>query len=441
MSGELGFEPSGALSVKARGALGDGRSKDGPAIQAAIDAVAAAGGGTVLLPPGGYESGSLFLRDRVELRLEGGARLLGSRDPRDYPLVESRWEGSTQLVHASLIHASGSRRIAVTGRGEIDGRGEAWWQAFREKRLERPRPRLIALEDCEGILLRDFSALDSPSWTVNPQRSRDVLIEGLTIRNPPDSPNTDGINPDSCSQVRILGCYVSVGDDCITIKAGTEDERGHLVRPCEDIVIADCVLERGHGGVVIGSEMSGGVRNVAISNCVLRGTDRGIRVKTRRGRGGSVERVRASNLVMTDVLCPLAINMRYGCGAWGDPEVSDLGRRERGPGTPSIRGLALSSITAWGARVAAAWIDGLPESPVEGLSLSDVSIEMGGEDEPAPPEMADFVEPRSRSGLVARNVSNMMLLGVRISGHRGPAFEISGSSGLSAAHCSPEDPA
>ncbi len=429
--------PAGFLSVKSRGAAGNGSSLDGPSIQAAIDEVAAAGGGTVLLPPGGYLSGSLFLRDRVCLRLEPGAVLLGSRDFRDYPLVESRWEGRTRTVHAALVHASGARDVSVTGRGSIDGRGESWWAAFREGRLEHPRPRLVAVEDCERVLLEGFSAVDSPSWTIHPSRSSDVVVRGLSIRNPPDSPNTDGINPDSCRAVRITDCFVSVGDDCITIKAGTEDELGSLVRPCEDIVVSNCVLERGHGGIVIGSEMSGGVRDVAVSNCVLKGTDRGLRIKTRRGRGGSVERVRVSNLVMADVLCPLAINMRYGCGAWGDEAVADLGARERDGLTPAVRDIALSGIHAEGARIAAAWVDGLPESPVEGLSLSDVSIRMGGDDPPAPPEMAEFVQPRSRAGFIARNASNLRLVNVRISGQRGEGFELANVSGLEAALCSP----
>lgn len=427
----------GFIDVRSRGAAGDGTTPDGPAIQAAIDAAAAAGGGTVLLPPGGYVSGSLFLRDRVTLRLEPGAVLLGSRDMRDYPLVEARWEGRTRRAHAPLVGAFGARDVAVVGRGRIDGRGKAWWGLFRDGALEHPRPRLVAFEDCERVLLEGFEAVDSPSWTINPVRSSDVLVRGLTIRNPSDSPNTDGINPDSCRAVRIADCYVSVGDDCITIKAGVEGEDGRLARACEDITVTNCVLERGHGGVVIGSEMSGGVRDVAVSNCVLKGTDRGIRIKTRRGRGGSVERVRVSNLVMSEVLCPLAINMRYACGAWGDERVSDLGPRDRDRGTPTIRNVALSGVSAEGARLAAAWIDGLPESPVESLSLSDVSIAMGGDEDPAPPEMADFVEPRSRAGFVARNVSNLSLLGVRVSGQRGEAFEIRNAPGLSAALCRP----
>jgi polygalacturonase len=413
-------------NARERGAKGDGATDDRAAIQACIDEAGASGGGTVYLPPGGYVSGSLFLRDRVELRLERGAVLLGSLDPRDWPLVESRWEGETRLAHAGLIHASGARDVAVTGGGLIDGRGAHWWERFRSGNLAHPRPRLIVLEGCEGVLLEGFRAENSPSWTVNPVRSRNLRITGISILNPHDSPNTDGINPDSCRGVRISDCFVSVGDDCITIKAGTERERPGLEMACEDIVISNCVLERGHGGVVIGSEMSGGVRNVAISNCVFRGTDRGIRMKTRRGRGGLVERIRVSNIVMDGVQVPFALNARYHCGARGVPLVAAREAQPLGPGTPRFRDIALSGVTATGATLAAAWIEGLAEAPVEGLSLSDCCFRMAGEAEAAPPEMADDLPALSRAGIRARNVRGLRLRGVVVAGQEGSALEAEG---------------
>lgn len=427
----------GFLSVRDFGARGDGSSLDGPAIQAAIDRAAAFGGGTVLLPPGGYVSGSLFLRDGVCLRIESGAVLLGSRDPRDYPLVQARWEGSTRKSHAALVHAAGARDVSVVGRGAIDGRGEEWWRLFSSGTLEHPRPRLIALEDCERVLLEGFEARNSPSWTVNPVRSRDVRIAGLTIRNPADSPNTDGINPDSCRSVRISDCLVSVGDDCITIKAGTESELPELRSPCEDIVVTNCVLERGHGGVVFGSETSGGIRDVAISNCVFKGTDRGVRMKSRRGRGGVVERIRISNIAMRDVLCPFTMNLHYGCGAWGDPVVGDRGARALDGLTPRFRDISFSAVSASGARVAAAFLDGLAEAPVERVSFSDVSVTMEGGAEPQPPEMADGLTPLSRAGFRAANLRDLRLMNVRIEGQEGPAFAFEGCEGLEAAFCSP----
>ena len=164
----------------------------------------------------------------------------------------------------------------------------------------------------EGVTFRN-----SPMWTVSPLACDNVVIRAVTVINPPDSPNTDGINPDSCRNVRISDCYVDVGDDCITIKSGKEDDARRELRACENIAVTNCTLLHGHGGVVIGSEISGSVRNVAISNCIFVGTDRGIRIKARRGRGGVVEDIRASNLVMDGVHCPIVVNLFYGCGAWG----------------------------------------------------------------------------------------------------------------------------
>jgi len=425
-------------SARDFGAKGDGESFDGSALQAAVDAVSSGGGGEVLLPPGGYVTGSIFLRDGVVLRLEEGASLLGSRDIRDYPIVEGRWEGVTRELHAGLVHARGARGIGVAGKGTIDGRGQEWWRLFRSRSLDRPRPRLISIEDCEDVSLTGFSAKDSPSWTINPVRSRNVSIAGLSIVNPPDSPNTDGIDPDSCSGVSIFGCFISVGDDCIAIKSGSEAESPGMRASCEGVRISGCVLERGHGAVVIGSEMSGSIRDVAVTDCVFRGTDRGIRMKSRRGRGGAVERFRASGIEMRDVGCPFAINLRYHCGARGDEAVADLGPRLRNEGTPVFRDLRFESIRAVGATVAAAWIDGLAESPVEDLAFSRVHIEMDGEADPAPAEMADWAPPLARAGFCAFDVKGLRLEGLRIVGHRGPAYILDGCELLEHADCDPE---
>jgi polygalacturonase len=424
-----------SVSAKTFGAKGDGESADGAAIQAAIDAAGAAGGGEVSLSPGAYVSGSLFLREGVLLRLERGAILLGSRDPRDYPLVETRWEGRTQLAHAPLVGATGVSRVGIAGGGAIDGRGEEWWRLFREGVIDHPRPRLVSFDRCEGVLLDGFEARNSPSWTIHPLRSRNVVIRGLSIVNPPNSPNTDGIDPESCSAVRIADCFVSVGDDCIAIKSGIQGEAQSL--PCENVIVTGCVLERGHGGVVLGSEMSGGIRDVVIADCVFRGTDRGIRMKTRRGRGGSVERVRATSLVMDRTLCPFTINSHYGCGAWNDATIADRGYREVDEGTPSFADISFASISANGSLLAAAWLDGLAEMPIRGLSFEDVSIELCGDAERAPAEMSTGAPPLSRAGFHAYNVSGLRLHNLRIRGQRGPAYTLESCHGLRYAFCDP----
>lgn len=394
-------------------------------LQALIDRASERGGGTLVFGPGTWRTGALVLRDDVGLRLEHGARLVASADPADFPVRAQRWEGRTVPVHAPLIGAEGARRISVTGPGLVDGSGESWWTAFREGTLDFPRPRLVAFQDCRDVLLEGFTAVDSPSWTVNPVRCERVEIRGIRIENPPDSPNTDGIDPDSCRDVRISGCSISAGDDCIAVKSGTEDEEPRLRPASELIVITGCVFEAGHGGVVLGSEMSGGIRDVVVSACAFRGTDRGIRVKTRRGRGGSVEGAVFSDLAMRDVPVPVAVNCYYGCGAWGDPVVADKGRRPPDSGTPGVSRLRFAALQARGARYCAAFLYGLPESPLEALSFSDCDFELDPDwTEAGQPEMGDGLPDFGRAGFFARNVRDLELRSVRIRGHRGPEFDL-----------------
>jgi len=212
--------------------------------------------------------------------LEAGAVLLGSQNVDDFPLWTSDWEGPASTTRAALINGENLDNVAITGRGTIDGRGQMWWRMMRqlESSMKIIRPRLIRLVDCRNVLFEGVTLTNSPAWTLNPLACDNVMIRGLTVINPPDSPNTDGINPDSCRNVRISDCHIDVGDDCVTIKSGSEDQPRREYRACENVVVTNCTMIHGHGGVVIGSEMSGGVRNVAISNCTFVGTDRGIRI-------------------------------------------------------------------------------------------------------------------------------------------------------------------
>ena len=419
-----------AFNVRDFGAVGDGQTLATPAIQAAIDACHQQGGGTVFIPAGSYITGSIFLRSNITLYLDAGATLLGSQDPADFPIISSRWEGSEQPTHAPLIAGRDLKNIAVVGRGTIDGRGAHWWRRFQERALDYPRPRLIAFADCSNVLIEGITATNSPSWTINPVRCDNVTIQKVTIVNPGDSPNTDGINPDSCNNVRISDCSISVGDDCITIKSGMETEERGKLAPCRNITITNCTMANGHGGVVIGSEMSGDVRNVVISNCVFVGTDRGIRLKSRRGRGGVVEDIRVSNIVMTDVLCPLTMNLYYACGAWGDTTVSDKRPHLVTDGTPRFRRISLSHVTAREVKVAAAFLYGLAEMPVEDILLSDVSISMSPGAEAGYPDMADDLELMRRAGFFVRNARRLRLHNVEVSGQLGPALTLAASTDI-----------
>jgi len=412
-------QTSSVWNVLDYGAARDGKTLDTAALQAAIDACAQAGGGTVHVPAGAYLTGSLFLRSNLTLYLDAGAVLLGSQCADDYPLIDHRWEGVSQQSHAPLIGGDDIENVAIVGRGTVDGRGEFWWEQLRAGTLAHPRPRLVSFTRSRNLLVEGCTLTNSPSWTFHPYACENVTVDKLTIHNPPDSPNTDGINPESCRNVHISNCHIDVGDDCITLKSGTEDEPRELLLPCENITIANSTMVHGHGGVVIGSEMTGGVRNVVISNCVFQGTDRGIRLKSRRGRGGIVEDLRVSNVVMVDVLCPFIMNLYYGCGAWGARRISDKAPWPVNEGTPRFRRIHMSHITARQVQYAAAFLYGLAEMPIEDVSFEDVAISMAADAKPGHPAMAPDMPPMQRAGFYACNVRGLRLRDVEITEHLG----------------------
>jgi len=222
--------------------------------------------------------------------------------------------------------------------------------------------------------------------------------------------------------VRILNCRVDVGDDCITLKSGTEETPSPV--PCENIVIANCLLVHGHGGIVIGSEMSGGVRNVTVTNCVFTGTDRGLRVKTRRRRGGCVENLRLSNLVMERVFCPFVFNMYYSCGtAEKDRWVWEKTPYPVDGGTPAFRNIRINGVTVVGATASAGFFYGLAESPIDGLSLTDCHIEMARGAAPEKPAMMGNLEPMSARGFFLRNAKNVEFHNVTLKNADGEAYD------------------
>ena len=394
------------------------------AFAAAFAAAADAGGGVVRVPAGRFVTGTVRLQSGVVLHLDPGAVVLGSEDPADYPLQTTRWEGGEVRSHAGLIHGEDLEAVAITGHGTIDGRGAGWWRRLRDGTLEHARPRLVNLYRCRGVRVEGVTLINSPAWTFNPVDCEDVVVDRVTVRNPADSPNTDGLNPESCRNVRITGCLVDVGDDCITIKAGVRGGvGGGGPGPCENIIVSHCTLLNGHGGVVIGSEMSGSVRGVVISNCVFEGTDRGIRIKTRRGRGGVVEDVRVSNLIMRRVWVAMTINMYYRCGLSADEAayVNDRGPQPVDGRTPTVRNIHLSQVTARGiAGQAGVFLLGLPESPITGVTLDDVVLEATDEagSRPERPAMVDGPLPETDGEVYAEHVRSVSLTRVRLPGRR-----------------------
>ena len=239
--------------------------------------------------------------------------------------------------------------------------------------------------NCKNILIQGITIQNSPFWTINPQFCDNVTIHAVTVLNPKRlAPNTDGINPESCSNVRISDCFISVGDDCITIKSGKDLPGRTKARPAENYSITNCTMLAGHGGVVIGSEMSGDVKKITISNCVFDGTDRGIRLKTVRGRGGVVEDIRVDNIVMKNIRDQaIVMDMEY---AKSSPEpVSER--------TPKFRNIRLSNITAYTNE--AMYINGIEEMPVSEISLNDVIF-------------------HANQGITIRNAKDIQLHNVRV---------------------------
>lgn len=418
------------------GAVADGATLSTHAIQRAIDTAADAGGGRVDVPAGIYLTGAILMRSHIELHLSPGAILLFSTKPEDYPVVYSRWEGELREVHASCIFGMNLENVAVTGRGTLNGMGQPWWDKQRNSpaELQYPRPKLISFDCCERVTLRDLKLVDSPSWTVNPIRCSDVTIDNLSIHNPADSPNTDGINPESCRNVRISNCHIDVGDDCIAIKAGTEDTEERVA--CENITITNCTMVHGHGGVVLGSEMSGSIRNVTITNCVFQHTDRGIRLKSRRGRGGTVEDIRISNIVMEDVICPFILKLYYFCGPRGkDKYVWDKNPYPVTAETPCFRRIHFSNITARNVHAAAGFLYGLAEQYISEITFDHIDISMAERAVPGIPAMMAGIGEMHNRGFYLGNVKHISFHHVTIENHEGPAFYVENGEQVTVEHC------
>ncbi|HCO96862.1 MAG TPA: hypothetical protein DIU00_23470 [Phycisphaerales bacterium] len=397
--------PSPFFNVMDYGAVGDGTTLCTEAIQKAVNGCAATGGGKVYIPAGKFLSGAIFLKSNVTLNVSEGATLLASKDFNHFPPFKPGWRiRSDDTRVSSLITGHDLENVAVTGRGTLDGNGRVWWDAFnkdknrkdgRARILNYGRPRVINLYRCRDVKIEGVKILNSPSWTVHLVGCDNLVVDGISIVNPEEGPNTDGVNPESCRNVRISNCFIDTGDDCITLKSG-EDEEGRLkARPTENVAITNCVMYKGHGAVVIGSEMSGCVRNVVASNIVCVGTDRAVRIKSTRGRGGVVENIRYNNFIVENVREPIYITSFY---TKTDPEpVSER--------TPIFRDIAISHFTIKNSPYTAR-IYGLPEMPIRRLRITDVTAS-------------------TDVGFICDNVEGLELQNVEVNAGKGPPFDIS----------------
>lgn len=396
------------------------QNKDKLYVQKAIDQLKNTEGGHLILSDGTFYTGSLNLCSNLHLTIEANAKLVFSDDRQDYPVITSRWEGREKSLYRACIFGNHINNVVLDGSGTIDGNGFSWWKEFREKnkQIDHARPYLLSLEHSQHVQIKDLHFVNSPSWTLHPFDCNDCLIDGISVKNPFDSPNTDGIDPESCHNLRIVNSIFDVGDDCIAIKAGTEDASQKL--SCENIFISNCNMLHGHGGVVLGSEMSGGIRNVAINNCTFMNTDRGIRFKTRRGRGGIIENITIDNISMNNVLCPIVMNLYYFCGEKGmDKIVWDKASYPISTATPAIKHIRISQLSVIHVRSCVSLIYGLPEMPIEDVNISNSSFCLDSDCSPVEPAMFADAPKLTQKGFFIENTKNCKLSNISISNNNG----------------------
>lgn len=386
-------------------------------------------GGTLIVPAGEYHTGPIELYSNITLVLEEKAILLFLDDIEAFPLVECQYEGRLELRPKACISARNAQKFAIIGQGTVDGGGAKWWEGHRAGILPHGRPYLFHVQDCENVILRGITLCNSPTWTVHPLRCKDVCIESVTVINPNDSPNTDGINPESCKNVIIKNCAIDVGDDCITLKAGIAQTVPQVV--CENIIISHCKLLHGHGGIVIGSEMSGGVRNIQVTDCAFINTDRGLRIKTHRGRGGLVENITLTNLTMQNVICPFVINMYYGCKIKEENrELWDKKPYAISDDTPCIRNITIRNVKVENAQASAAFFYGLPEMPISNVSMQDCEIYMSTTQQKVAPAMMYQPPEMAAQGLFMRNISAVTMKNIIVHNIMGQVYDIDENDSL-----------
>lgn len=448
-----------SYNVKEYGAVGDGTYLNTTSINKTIEACSGKGGGTVYFPAGTYLTGPIHLESNITLYLDPGATILFTDDFAAYPPVLTRWSGYECYGFSPLIYGKDLKNVSIKGAGVIDGQGKSWWEVNRDlkrginyqsvqtdeiaelnKELTEPentnlvewesqflRPALLQLIDCENVTLEGITLQYSPFWNTHLVYCDNVTVHNVTIKNPSDTPNGDGLDIDSCSSVRISDCYFDVGDDCVVVKSGINEQGRKIGRPSENITLTNCTMIHGHGGIVLGSENSGGIQNITVSNCVFIGTDRGIRLKTNRARGGYIKNFLVNNIYMEDVLCPLAINSFYRYGVdLSDPTMNDPAPMPITEKTPVIEHIQISNVTAKKCRAAAGFIYGLPEMPIKDISLRHVTLEMtddpdaeGGE-----PDMVKEEIYMVGEGIYCKYIEGLELHRVRVKTRQGVAISL-----------------
>jgi exo-poly-alpha-galacturonosidase len=353
------------------GAIGNGETVNTQAIQKAIDECAANGGGEVVVPKGVFVSGAIFLKKGVALFFEKDAVLKGSVNRADYPQIKTRWEGTDMMYMAALVNADGINGVKISGEGTIDGSGDVWVQrvnnrqdtaATAARRWERPR--LMGIQNCKGVKVSGLKLHNQAVWCVHILYCEDVVLEDLNITADHNIPSSDGIDIDSSKKVKIRKCFIDVNDDCISIKSGKDEDGLRVNRPSEDILVQDCHFAYGHGGVAMGSETSGGIRNVLIKDCIADASNWApIRFKSQPSRGGVVENIIYENFKLKDTRKAVEFNMAWRMVPPIKPPAKVL---------PVVRNVQLINIS--GNVNAVGDIHGLEGSPILGVTFKNCNI-------------------------------------------------------------------
>ncbi|RXG26484.1 polygalacturonase [Leeuwenhoekiella polynyae] len=395
--------PDAIFNIADYGAIADGVSLNSKAFSDAIAACSEAGGGKVVVPAGKYLTGPIQLKSNINLHLKAGSEILFTTDKSAYlPAVHTSYEGMELMNYSPLIYAKGQKNIAVTGKGILNGQADKanWWPwcgadkyghqegapqqkdehnlptLFKmiedgtpvEQRIfgegHQLRPLFLQTLECERVLIEGVTFTNAPFWVIHPLKSSYVKVDGVTVNS--HGPNNDGCDPEYSKYVHITNCNFNTGDDCIAIKSGRNGDGRRVNIPSENIVVENCDMKDGHGGVVMGSEISAGVRNVFVRNCTMNSPnlDRAIRIKTNTLRGGFVENVYVKDIEVGQVKeAVLKINTYY--GIYGVQE---------GEFIPSISNINLENITVENGGEYGLLIRGREEKPVTGISLKNVTI-------------------------------------------------------------------
>jgi polygalacturonase len=411
--------PDREFDITKFGAVGDNRADNTDAFTRAIAACAKAGGGSVIVPKGEFLTGAVHLLSNVNLHVTSGATVRFTRDTSKYPVVLTRFEGVELMSFSPLIYAFEQENIAITGEGTLDGNADGghWWDwkdrtrpakdpntppndrdvlfQMAEKgvpvaqRVFGPghylRPQFIEPYRCKNVLIEGVTLLNSPMWQVHPVLCSNVTVHKLSINA--DGPNTDGCDPECCTDVLIKECLFNTGDDCIAIKSGRNADGRRVNVPSQNIIVQGCHMKNGHGGVTVGSEISGGVRNVFADNCQMDSPrlDIALRIKNNASRGGLIENIHARYISVGQVAqAVVSIDFYYEEG-------------EKGAYKPIVRTVSVTNLRTQKAKYAV-YLRGFKDDPIKGISLADCDFEGVAQ------------------GSVVENVTNVSLQNVRVNG-------------------------